>query len=72
VQLLPTPWRCAAFPVLSDTGFQPCSRHANQGGQNEENLMTIINFALLLNALAHLFSALAKLVAAARHRRKRR
>jgi hypothetical protein len=37
--------------------------------KNEETTMTIIDFALLIGALAHLFAALAQLVTAIRHRR---
>jgi hypothetical protein len=32
--------------------------------------MTIINLALLINAIAQLFAALAKFIAAIRHRRR--
>jgi hypothetical protein len=37
--------------------------------QNEEKTMTIIDFALLIGALAHFFAALAQLITAIRHRR---
>ena len=40
--------------------------------KNEENFMTIINLALLLNALAHFFSALAEFSSATRRRRRKR
>ncbi|HEV2693067.1 MAG TPA: hypothetical protein VG347_09260 [Verrucomicrobiae bacterium] len=38
--------------------------------KNEEIFMTIINLALLLNALANFFSALARCIAAFRRRRR--
>jgi hypothetical protein len=63
----------AAFHDLGlrtpETGFFPCSRHANQGGQTKENTMTILSIALLISALAQLVSAVAKLLDAFRHRR---
>jgi hypothetical protein len=65
----PFPGATRPFPFCPATGFRPRSRHANQGGQNEEKTMNIINIALLLNAIAQLIAAFAKFINAIRHRR---
>jgi hypothetical protein len=69
VQLPPLPGAARPFPFCPATGFQPRSRHANQGGQNEEKTMKIITIALLINAIAELIAAFAKFINAIRHRK---
>jgi len=68
-----TPFRPgAAFPLL------PChrlfaSRRANHGGHKRgENHMTVFDFALLINALAHVLNALATFRNTPRRRKMRR
>jgi hypothetical protein len=54
----------SAFPWLF-----PCSRHANEDGQKWRKTMTTIDFILLINALAQLLTACAKIFSAFRHRK---
>jgi len=73
VQLRPA-WRRKRrpFPSCSITGFSS-SRRATQGGHNRgENHMTTFDFALLINALAHVLNAFATFRNAPRRRKKRR
>jgi hypothetical protein len=72
VQLHPT-WAALGAALLVAHGYrQPASFTLRQSRptKNEEKTMTIFEFALLTNALAHLISALATLASISRPRRK--
>ena len=57
------------FPFCPATGF--CLAHVTpiKADKNEEKTMTILNLALLLNAIAQLIAAFAKFISAIRHRK---
>jgi hypothetical protein len=72
VQLRPAVAAGRPFPFCPATGFFLAHVTPIKADKNEENFMTIINLALLLNALANFFSALAELSSAMRQRRRRK
>ena len=70
VQLHPA---SSALRGLSRSALKPAFGLAHvtpiKADKNEEKTMTIINCALLISALAHLVAAVAKFIAAIRHRK---
>jgi hypothetical protein len=46
------------------------ARHANEGGHNEENSMSIIEAAFVVNAVARLVTAVGTVITLIRRRRR--
>jgi hypothetical protein len=63
--------RVAAFSALLLSRLFRHSRHANEGGQDTENIMTLIELALMLNGIGCLIAAVATLISTIHARRRR-
>jgi hypothetical protein len=62
--------RFANFSAMLAVPTFSHSHHSNENGQNEENSMTIIEAAFVVNAIARLVTALASLITMTRSRRR--